>query len=176
MIRLTGAEKRELRKLKRRGTAEARQLDRTRIILWADRDRTTIEETAHRLECGRDKVIFWRQRFLEGRAAKLPVLERLQDHPRSGRPPLFSAEQREQVVLTTLAHYQAPAPQPSGIVVCSSRDLAEELGQLERGLSISHSTMARLWDGMAIKPWRSHYWLNSPDPNWRAQSRVICGL
>ena len=176
MIRLTGAEKRELRKLKRRGTAQARLLDRTRIILWADRGRTTIEETAHRLECGRDKVIFWRQRFLEGRSAKLPVLERLQDYPRSGRPPRFSAEQREQVVLTTLAHYQAPAPQPSGIVVCSSRDLAEELGKLELGLSISHSTIARIWDGMEIKPWRSHYWLNSPDPDLRAKSRVICGL
>jgi hypothetical protein len=75
VIRLTGAEKRELRKLKRRGTAEARLLDRTRIILWADRDRTTIEETAHRLECGRDKVIFWRRRFLEGRAVKPPVIE-----------------------------------------------------------------------------------------------------
>jgi transposase len=176
VIRLTSAEKRELRKLKRRGTTEARLLDRARIILWADRNRTTIEETAQRLECGRDKVIFWRRRFLEGRAAKLPILERLQDLPRAGRPPTFSAAQREQVVLATLVHYQAPAPQPSGIIVCSSRDLAEELGKLNRGFLISHSTVARIWEGMALKPWRSHYWLNSPDPALITKSRVICRL
>lgn len=176
VIRLTGKEKRELRKLKRNGKIEARLRDRVRIILWANQDRTTIEETARRLECGRDKVIFWRRRFLEGRAAKVPVLERLQDLPRSGRPPIFSAEQREKVVLSTLARYQAPAPRPSGIVVCSSRDLAEELSQLERGLSISHSTIARIWEGMEIKPWRSHYWLTSPDPALSAKSRVICRL
>jgi putative transposase len=114
IIRLTGAEKRALRKLKRQGKIEARLCDRIRIILWADRDRTTIEETATRLECGRDKVIFWRRRFLEGRAAKLPVLERLRDQPRSGRPPTFSATQRETVALATWAHYQAPAPAPAG--------------------------------------------------------------
>ena len=128
------------------------------------------------MECGRDKVIFWRRRFLEGRAVKLPVIERLQDLPRSGRPPTFSAAQREQVVLSTLVHYQTPAPRPSGIVVCSSRDLAEELGKLELGLSISHSTIARIWNGMEIKPWRSHYWLNSPNPARIAKSRVICRL
>ena len=144
VIHLTGKEKHELRQLKRNGKIEARWRDRIRIIFWADRDRTTIEETARRLECGRDKVIFWRRRFLEGRAAKRPMLERLQDLPRSGRPPTFSAEQREQVVLSTLAHYQAPAPRPSGIVVCSSRDLAEELSRQELGRSISHSTVARI--------------------------------
>lgn len=147
-----------------------------RILLWADRDRTTIEETAARLECGRDKVIFWRRRFLEGRAAKLPVLERLHDQPRSGRPRLFSSEQRETVALSTLAHYQAPAWRPSGLVICTSRDLAVELSGKTLGLSISHSTIARIWEERDLKPWRWHAWLHSPDPDLIAKSRAICRL
>jgi transposase-like protein len=90
VIRLTGAEKRDLRTLKRKGKTEARIADRARMILWADRNKVTIEETARRLDCGREKVIFWRRRFLEGRTAKLPILERLSDRPRSGRPRTFS--------------------------------------------------------------------------------------
>ena len=88
-IRLTGKEKRELRQLKRHATTEARYADRARILLWAH-DGVTLEETARRLECGREKVIFWRRRFLEGRAAKIPIRERLRDQPRSGRPASFS--------------------------------------------------------------------------------------
>lgn len=89
VIRLTGKEKRELRQLQRRGKAEARITDRARLLLWAH-EGVTIDETATRLACGRDKVIFWRRRFLEGRAAKQPVLERLRDQPRAGRPASFS--------------------------------------------------------------------------------------
>jgi hypothetical protein len=88
-IRLTSKEKRELRQLKGQAKTEARLADRARILLWAHTG-VTIDETAHRLDCGRDKVIFWRRRFLEGRAAKIPVLERLRDQPRSGRPTSFS--------------------------------------------------------------------------------------
>lgn len=88
-VRLTSKEKRELRRLKRQAKTEARLADRARILLWAH-DGVTIDETARRLDCGREKVIFWRRRFLEGRTAKLLVLERLRDQPRSGRPASFS--------------------------------------------------------------------------------------
>lgn len=88
-IRLTSTEKRALRRLKRQAKTEARLADRARILLWAHAG-VTVVETARRLECGREKVIFWRHRFLEGRSAKIPVLERLRDQPRSGRPASFS--------------------------------------------------------------------------------------
>ncbi len=89
VIRLTGKEKRELRQLKRSSKTESRLVDRARLLLWAH-DGVTIDESAARLGCGRDKVIFWRRRFLEGRTAKIPVCDRLRDQPRSGRPPTFS--------------------------------------------------------------------------------------
>lgn len=88
-VRLTSTEKRELRRLKRQAKTEARLADRARMLLWAHAG-VTVAETARRLECGREKVILWRRRFLEGRSAKMPVLERLRDQPRSGRPASFS--------------------------------------------------------------------------------------
>ena len=194
MIRLTGAEKRELRKIKRQRTTQAGWAERAQILLLADRDRTTIEETAMRLGCGRDKVLFWRQRFLEGRTAKRPVAERLRDRPRSGRPRGFSPAQRETVALSTLAHYQASTPQPpasgvatlgtepgtvlrtSGLMVCTSRDLAEELSCPNGRFSISHSTIVRIWHERDLKPWRWLAWLHSPDPELISKSRAICRL
>ncbi len=89
IVRLTSKERQELRRLKRRAKTEVRLADRARILLWAH-DGVTIAATAARLDCGRDKVIFWRRRFLEGHAARLPVIERLRDQPRSGRPASFS--------------------------------------------------------------------------------------
>jgi hypothetical protein len=89
VVHLTSKERQELRRLKRQAKTEVRLADRARILLWAH-EGVTIEATATRLECGRDKVIFWRRRFLEGRAAKRPVLDRLRDQPRSGRPASFS--------------------------------------------------------------------------------------
>jgi transposase len=88
---------------------------------------------------------------------------------------LFPPQDRETVVLATLAHFQT-APQESGITVCSSRDLAQELshGQLEG--PISASTVQRLWQEMVLKPWQWDYWLESPDPELVAKSREICGL
>lgn len=172
-IRLTSKEKRALRELKRAKT-EVRLADRARILLWAH-DGVTIDETARRLDCGHEKVILWRRRFLEGRAAKLPVLERLRDQPRSGRPASFSPQDRETVVLATLAQFQS-APQQSGITVCSSRDLAQELshGQLEG--PISASTVWRIWKEMVLKPWPREDWLSSPDPDLVAKSRELCAL
>ena len=89
VVRLTSKERQELRRLKRQAKTEVRLADRARILLWAH-EGVTIDATATRLECGRDKVIFWRRRFLEGRVSQLPVLDRLRDQPRSGRPASFS--------------------------------------------------------------------------------------
>ena len=173
IVQLTGKEKRELRTLKRNGKAEARLRDRARIILWAH-DRLTIEETARRLDCGRDKVFFWRRRFLEGRATKQPVLDRLRDQPRAGRPPVFSARERQTIVLETLDYYRTAAQ--TGITVCTSSDLAQDLSPRVLARPISASTILRLWQAMALKPWRWHYWLEARDPDIVRKSRAICRL
>jgi len=87
VIRLSGQEKRQLRALARRGKGEARLRDRARIILWAHEE-VTLDESARRVGCHREKVIFWRKRFLERSSDGFP--DCLQDLPRSGRPQVFS--------------------------------------------------------------------------------------
>ena len=78
-------------------------------------------------------------------------------------------------MLATLAHYQQ-VPAHSGVTVCTSRDLAQELshGQLEG--PISASTVQRIWQATALKPWQQAYGLASPDPELAAKSREICRL
>jgi len=87
IVRLSSKEKRQLCTIARNGKSETRLVDRTRILLWAH-DGVTIDETAQRLGCHREKVIFWRKRFLERRKDGVPAC--LQDLPRPGRPPVFS--------------------------------------------------------------------------------------
>lgn len=173
VVRLNGSEKQTLRALIRKGKTESRVADRARIVLWAH-EGVTIEETARRLGCGREKVIFWRRRYLEGRAAKVPIAERLHDQPRSGRPPKFTPEQRETVILATLEQHQDAYQ--TGVTVCSSRDLARQLSGEVLGAVISHCTITRWWDAAELKPWRWHYWLTRTDPDLIAKSRQICRL
>lgn len=87
VIALSDKERSTLQTLIRSGKSERRIADRSRIIIWADGG-ITIDESAHRLGCHRETVIYWRKRFLERCDEGLP--NSLQDLPRSGRPPSFS--------------------------------------------------------------------------------------
>lgn len=87
---------------------------------------------------------------------------------------LFPPQDRETVLLRTLARFQTVREQ--GVLVCSSRDLAQELSQGALESTISPSTIVRLWAHLALKPWRWRYWLTSPDPELVAKSRAICRL
>ena len=87
VIKLSDEERRTLRNLIRSGKTESRLTERTKIVLWADED-LTIDESAYRLDCHRETILYWRQRFLERRWAGIP--ECLRDLPRSGRPASFS--------------------------------------------------------------------------------------
>jgi len=87
IVRLGSKEKQSLRQIVGSGKSEARLVERARILLWAH-EGVTIAETARRLGCHREKVIFWRQRYLERRREGFPNC--LQDLPRSGRPRVFS--------------------------------------------------------------------------------------
>jgi hypothetical protein len=87
VVVLTDEERESLRNLLRSGKTERRIADRARIIQWAD-EKVTIDESARRLACHRETILYWRARFLERRSEG--VLASLQDMPRSGRPPTFS--------------------------------------------------------------------------------------
>jgi transposase len=90
VIALSYEERCILQLLIRSGKTEHRIADRSRIVLWAD-EGVTIDDSAERLGCHRDTVIYWRKGFLERREEGLP--KSLQDLPRPGRPPDFPPEQ-----------------------------------------------------------------------------------
>ncbi len=77
-------------------------------------------------------------------------------------------------MLATLAHFQTARKE--GVTLCTSPDLARDLSHGVLGRNISASTILRLWDEMALQPWRWHYWLESSDPEFVTKSRAICRL
>jgi len=87
VIKLSIEERRTLQSLIRSGKTESCLTERAKIILWAD-EGLTIDTSAYRLDCHRETILYWRQRFLKRRTAGIPAC--LQDLPRSGRPASFS--------------------------------------------------------------------------------------
>ena len=69
---------------------------RAKIIL-AGAEGKSLLGTSKALKCTRETVTRWRRHWVE-RPGDLPVLERLQEAPRPGTPPKFTAEQICQIV------------------------------------------------------------------------------
>ncbi|MCZ7604597.1 MAG: helix-turn-helix domain-containing protein [Planctomycetota bacterium] len=82
-IVLSDAERVELEKLRRSGTAEARLSRRARIVLLAA-DGEANSAISQKVGLDRECVIDWRRRYAQG------GIIALHDKPRSGRPPTFS--------------------------------------------------------------------------------------
>jgi transposase len=171
-IRLRGHEKQALRQLKRNGKTERRLADRARIILWTT-EWVAVDTIAERLDIHRDTVIVWRQRFMEGRQARLGVPDCLRDRPRSGRPPQFSA--------TQIAQIEALAcEKPSELNLPLSRfSLAEIVLWIKQAAAvptISASSVWRLLHQTAIRPWYYRGWLFPRDPAFVAKAEPILDL
>jgi transposase len=93
--KLTADERRELERLARSRTEEARLVMRARIVLGlADGERPY--QVADRVGVGRAAAYEWLHRFnAEG-------LKGLTDHPRPGRPPTYTPDQRAEVIAAAL--------------------------------------------------------------------------
>jgi transposase len=97
---LAADERRELERLARSRTEEARLVVRARIVLGlADGERPY--QVADRVGVGRAAAYAWLHRFnAEG-------LKGLTDHPRPGRPPTYTAGQRAEVIAAALTRPEA---------------------------------------------------------------------
>ena len=107
-IKLSSKEKRELRQAKKKGRKNARLVLRILTILWANKSQT-IARTATLLGCCEQTVLNWRKRFLERRSEG--AVAALRDLPRSGRPVIYRAQERAQiiaVVCETLYKHELP--------------------------------------------------------------------
>lgn len=170
-IRLSGKEKQELRQAKRKGRKNARLVIRILIILWADQGHT-IAQTAALLGCCEQTVLNWRKRFLE-RRAEGPVIA-LMDLPRSGRPPLYSVQERVQIVALVceiLHEHDVPLSR------FSNHDLHRMILDKEDSLThLSHTSLARILAENVLQPWRYRYWLFPRDPDFVAKACIILDL
>ena len=113
-----------------------------------------------------DTVLKWRRRFALGRLASL------KDAPRSGRPPVFTAADRAEVIALACA-----LPAESGVPLSrwSGPDLARELAA-RRQLAVSASTIGRWLAGDALKPWQHRSWISVRDPQFAARAARVLDL
>ncbi len=130
-IILTDAERQELEKLVSRHTTEQQKALRGRIVLLAAKGKNT-PEIAGELKTSLDTVRLWRRRWLDLQAislADLSVAERLEDLPRPGTPPRFTADQ-----ICQIEQMACEKPEKSGrpISQWTGREIADEL--VKRGI------------------------------------------
>jgi len=139
--------------------APAVQVQRARILLLAA-EGVANSEIAERLGVSRPTVIAWRKRY-----AREGLTGRLADRPRRGRPQTVRRTRRAEILAATLS----PPPAHLGVTHWSSRLLASEL-------SVSHSTVARVWAEHDLKPWQTETFKFSTDPELEAKVRDVVGL
>jgi transposase len=137
-------------------TSEQRAVHRARVVLHSA-EGMAIARIAAETGVAPMTVRLWRQRYAER------GLEGLIDEPRSGRPPVYSREQRDRVIAKTLA------PPPEGVTHWSAARLAKAVG-------MSETTVWRIWQSAGLKPHRVETFKYSDDPELEAKVRDVVGL
>ena len=165
-VTLTASQRRFLKRLVRRHTAQQRQVIRARIVLLAAAGLANAA-IARKLGIAPNTVGKWRKRFCQ------KGFDGLADRKRSGRPRVFRA--------AVVAYAKAVAcelPRTRGVPLSrwSLPELRAEL--LASGLvrEISTTTLWRWLDEDPIKPWQHHSWIFPRDPEFAAKAAVVLDL
>jgi transposase len=165
-IRLRASERRWLKALVRRGTAEHRQVTRARIVLLAAAGWTN-RGIARKLGLAPNTASKWRKRFYKEGVGGL------RDRKRPGRPRAFPA-----AVVAACKAIACELPATRGVPLgrWSLAELRTEV--LATGLIDDVSTTT-LWRWLAedpIKPWRHRSWIFPRDPDFAAKAAVVLDL
>jgi transposase len=165
-ITLRASERRLLRNLTRRGTAEYRQVTRARIVLLAAAGWTN-RGIARKLGLASNTAGKWRKRFFkEG-------LDGLGDRKRAGRPRAFPA-----AVVAAAKAIACELPATRGVPLgrWSLAELRTEI--LATGLidDISTTTLWRWLEEDPIKPWQHRSWIFPRDPDFATKAGVVLDL
>ena len=155
-LTLTDEEREQLVRWARRAKSSQALALRSKIVL-ACADGTDNKSVAAHLGCAAATVGKWRSRFVEHR------LEGLVDDPRPGRPATVTAEQVEDVVVTTLEDT------PEQATHWSRSKMAERTG-------LSKSTIGRIWKAFGLKPHRTDGFKLFNDPLFVEKVYDIAGL
>jgi transposase len=165
-VTLTASQRRFLKRLARRPTAQQRQVTRARIVLEAAAGLANTH-IARKLGIAPNTVGKWRKRFAQ------QGVDGLADRKRSGRPRRFPP--------AVVAYAKAVAcelPRTRGVPL--SRWSLPELRQevIATGLVDDISTTT-LWRWLAedpIKPWQHRPWIFPRDPEFAAKAGVVLDL
>jgi transposase len=165
-ITLRASQRRLLKALVRRGTAEHRQVTRARIVLLAAAGWTN-RGSARKLGLAPNTVGKWRKRFFaEG-------VDGLRDRKRPGRPRAFPA-----AVVTAAKAIACELPATRGVPLgrWSLAELRTEV--LTTGLveDVSTTTLWRWLDADPIKPWQHRSWIFPRDPDFTTKAGIVLDL
>lgn len=174
-VDLRGGEKRELERVVAHRTAEARMVERARIILMTA-DGMSVSRAASTLTIDRRTVRAALRRYVELRSERPedPIEAWLEDRPRVGRPDTF-----DEFLWTDVLALATSDPTKSGIeeTQWSSALIARHLIEAGRVPRIHRTTISRFFAKADIKPYRVRQWLNRPDdPEFDARAAAIKGL
>jgi transposase len=169
-VNLSEVERQALEKLVKAHSTPQMIALRARITLTASQGFNN-EQVGRELNVGVDMVRKWRQRWLAGQAVPLADLtadDRLQDHPRAGKPSAITADQMCQIVALAC---EKPEQSERPISQWSGREIADEI--MKRGIvpQISPRHAARLLKSADLKPHRIRYWL-TPEPDEQLEQKV----
>jgi len=155
-LALTDDERDQLVRWSRRAKSSQALALRSRIVL-ACADGADNKTVASRAGCSPGTVGKWRARFVELR------LDGLLDEARSGRPPVVTLDQVEDVVVATLEST------PANATHWSRTKMAERTG-------LSKSTIGRIWRTFELKPHRADGFKLSNDPLFVDKVFDVVGL
>jgi len=155
-LTLTGDEREQLVRWSRRAKSSQALALRSRIVL-ACADGLDNKAVAAKLRTTAQTVGKWRRRFCELR------LDGLSDDPRPGRPPSLTADQVEDVIVTTLEST------PANATHWSRAKMAERTG-------LSKSSIGRIWRAFELKPHRAETFKLSNDPLFVDKVFDVIGL
>jgi len=170
-VRVSAQEREALEEvIKRRGSPQG-LVTRAKVILMSSQ-RQAYGVTAKALGIGTRIITRWTHRWESAQEAGVPVLARLVDLPRSGRPSEITPEQ-----LCKLVALACESPQDHGLPIThwTREELATEA--IRQGIvgTISGRHMGRLLNSLDLKPHRTQYWLNAKvDPKRNEKIDAIC--
>ncbi len=166
VVMLTASQRRWLKALARRPTAQQRQVTRARIVLLASAGWAN-QAIARKLAIAPNTAGKWRKRFCQ------EGVDGLADRKRPGRPRVFPP--------AVVAYAKAVAcelPWTRGVPL-SRWSLGELRAELLASGLVSEVSTTTLWRWLAedpIKPWQHHAWIFPRDPGFAVKAGVVLDL
>ena len=156
-VNCTADDKKELERLSKSRTDEARLVERAKIVLGCLAGRRN-DEIASELGIQAATAGAWRKRFVaEGLAG-------LRDRARPGKPPVYPAQELRQRILK-----QLEAPPPAGLASWDG-------GTLAKALEVSSDAVWRILRKEGIQLRRLRSWCVSTDPEFAVKAADVIGL